>query len=44
MHFLYDTPKVYFMHSGGHGEAAKLATSVKAVWDASKILEQRASP
>lgn len=33
-HFFYDTPKVYFMHIGGQGEAGALATGVKAVWDA----------
>lgn len=42
-HFLYDAPKVYFMHIGGHGETAKLATSVKAVWDAIKVV-RKASP
>lgn len=35
-HFFYDQPKVYFMHIGGHGSAAELATGVKAVWDAIK--------
>lgn len=35
-HFFYDEPKVYFMHIGGRGSAAELATSVKAVWDAIK--------
>jgi hypothetical protein len=35
-HFFYDEPKVYFMHIGGHGDAQKLATGVKAVWDAIK--------
>lgn len=33
-HFFYDSPKVYFMHIGGHGEAGALAAGVKAVWDA----------
>ena len=33
-HFFYDTPKVYFMHIGGEGEADVLAAGVKAVWDA----------
>jgi hypothetical protein len=33
-HFFYDSPKVYFMHIGGEGEAEALATGVKAVWDA----------
>lgn len=33
-HFFYDSPKVYFMHIGGVGEAESLAAGVKAVWDA----------
>lgn len=33
-HFFYDSPKVYFMHIGGEGDAAALASGVKAVWDA----------
>lgn len=39
-HFFFDEPKVYFMHIGGEGEVAKLATGVKAVWD--KVKEVRA--
>lgn len=35
-HFFHDEPKVYFMHIGGQGEPEKLATGVKAVWDAIK--------
>jgi hypothetical protein len=35
-HFFHDEPKVYFMHVGGTGEPEKLATGVKAVWDAIK--------
>jgi uncharacterized protein DUF1259 len=35
-HFFFDEPKVYFMHIGGMGEPEKLATGVKAVWDAIK--------
>lgn len=35
-HFFYDTPKVFFMHIGGQGDAEKLAEGVKAVWDAIK--------
>lgn len=35
-HFLYDEPKVYFMHIGGHGDPEKLAAAVKSVWDAIK--------
>jgi hypothetical protein len=40
-HFFYDEPKVYFMHIGGMGEPEKLASAVKALWDA--IKKQRAS-
>ena len=35
-HFFYDEPKVYFMHIGGMGDPAKLATGIKSVWDAIK--------
>src|SRR5262249_7873865 len=35
-HFIYDEPKVYFMHVGGRGEPEKLAAAVKGVWDAIK--------
>ncbi len=35
-HFIFDDPSVYFMHIGGHGDAANLAAGVKAVWDAIK--------
>jgi Domain of Unknown Function (DUF1259) len=40
-HFFFDQPKVYFMHIGGTGDAAMLATAVKAVWD--KIAQIRAA-
>jgi hypothetical protein len=40
-HFLFDQPKVYFMHIGGDGPTAQLATGVKAVFDA--IAQYRAS-
>jgi hypothetical protein len=33
-HFLYDEPRVYFMHIGGHGDAVQLARGVRAMWDA----------
>ena len=33
-HFFHDTPKVYFMHIGGEGQAEALAAGVKAVWGA----------
>ena len=37
-HFFYDEPKVYFMHIGGEGEAAKLAAGVKTALDAVKAV------
>src|SRR5262249_22827753 len=44
-HFLYDEPKVYFMHIGGQGDAEKLAVAVKAVWDATKkVRSDHAAP
>src|SRR5215510_156997 len=44
-HFFFDEPKVYFMHIGGQGEAEKLATSVKSVWDAiKKVRSDHSSP
>ncbi len=39
-HFLFDEPKVYFMHVGGTGEPEKLASGVKAVWDAIKAVRK----
>ena len=42
-HFFYDEPKVYFLHIGGEGEAAKLAAGVKAALDAVKAV-RTASP
>lgn len=39
-HFFYDEPKVYFMHIGGEGDAAKLAAGVRAALD--KVKEIRA--
>ncbi len=42
-HFIFDDPKVYFMHIGGHGDAGALAGGVKAVWDAIKAV-RAASP
>jgi hypothetical protein len=38
-HFFFDEPKVYFMHIGGMGNAAKLAMGVKAIYD--KVAEIR---
>lgn len=40
-HFFFDQPKVYFMHIGGHGDAAKLAEGVKKVYD--RIAEIRSA-
>jgi hypothetical protein len=37
-HFIFDRPPVFFMHIGGMGDAAKLADSVKGVWDAIKAV------
>jgi len=33
-HFLFDEPKVYFMHIAGEGGARNLAEGVRGVWDA----------
>jgi hypothetical protein len=33
-HFVFDRPRVFFMHIGGTGDAAKLAAGVKGIWDA----------
>ena len=35
-HFFFDEPKVYFMHISGTGDAGKLATAVRKVWDTMK--------
>ena len=44
-HFFFDSPKVYFMHIGGHGDPVRLAGSVKEVWDAIKAVRaQRPQP
>jgi len=37
-HFLFDQPKVYFMHIGGEGSADKLAAAVKKVYDTTKAI------
>lgn len=42
-HFVFDEPKVYFMHIGGHGTSKELARGVKAVWDAIKEVRRRQS-
>ena len=38
-HFFFDEPKVYFMHIGGRGSAAKLSAGVKKIYD--KVAEIR---
>lgn len=44
-HFFFDSPKVFFMHIGGMGDAEKLAASVKSVWDAiKKVRSNRSEP
>jgi hypothetical protein len=40
-HFLFDEPKVYFMHIGGHGDAKALAEGVRKVYD--KITQLRSA-
>ncbi len=42
-HFLFDEPKVFFMHIGGHGKPEKLAAGVKAVWDAIKAVRKNSA-
>ena len=41
-HFFYDEPKVYFMHVGGEGDAAKLAEGVRKIQDAVKRVRSAA--
>ena len=40
-HFFFDEPKVYFMHIGGEGDVAMLATGVRKIFD--RIKEVRAA-
>jgi len=40
-HFFFDQPKVFFMHIGGMGDAARLAAGVKAIYD--RIAQVRAA-
>lgn len=42
-HFFYDEPKVYFMHVGGEGNAAKLAEGVRKIQDTVKRVRSAAS-
>src|SRR5207247_4590917 len=37
-HFLFDHPKVYFMHIEGEGTVEKLASAVKKVYDTTKAI------
>ncbi len=37
-HFVFDSPPVYFLHIGGHGDPAALARGVKSMWDAVKAV------
>ena len=39
-HFFFDQPRVYFMHIGGMGDARRLATGLKAVYE--RIAQVRA--
>lgn len=41
-HFLFDHPRVYFMHVGGRGEPTALARGVKSMWDAIRAVRARA--
>ena len=44
-HFFFDQPKIYFMHIGGMGDTARLATAVKAVYDRiAKVRSAQPSP
>ena len=40
-HFFFDQPKVYFMHISGTGEASRLASAVKAMYE--RIAQVRAA-
>jgi hypothetical protein len=40
-HFLFDEPRVLFLHVGGHGDSVALARGVKAVWDAVRAVRAR---
>ena len=42
-HFFYDDPKVYFMHIGGEGDAAKLAEGVRRIQDTVKRVRSTTS-
>jgi hypothetical protein len=40
-HFLFDQPKVYFMHIGGEGKAEELAAGVKRALDAARQVREK---
>lgn len=40
-HFFFDSPKVFFMHIGGTGDARRLAAGVKSVYD--RVAQVRAA-
>jgi len=42
-HFIYDSPKVYFMHIGGMGDPDRLAAGVKHIWEAVKQVRARST-
>jgi hypothetical protein len=41
-HFLFDDPKVYFMHIGGRAPIEALALGVRKMWDAVKEVRRKA--
>jgi len=43
-HFLGDTPRVMFMHIGGHGPVDKLATAVGGVFRAMRTTQEKPAP
>ncbi|MBI3886596.1 MAG: DUF1259 domain-containing protein [Opitutae bacterium] len=43
-HFFYDDPRVCFMHIGGEGQAAALATGVRAMLDAVAAVRATGAP
>ena len=42
-HFLFDEPRVFYLHVGGHGEPVGLARGVKSVWDAVRAVRARSA-
>ncbi len=42
-HFFFDQPKVFFMHIEGEGTVEKLASAIKAVYDAAKAIRSKAA-